>query len=145
MKDYYLSVRNWEKYQARSDKELPWFKTYGSLFTEQWFQSLTPDTRFLVALFMDLARKNGNKVAVDWAFVCRFYGLPWPSDGLRKRVNTLIKIGFLYKISPTGVRLDLDKIRQDKSGFASLSDKNSHEKTKAEERYERLTGKKIPA
>jgi hypothetical protein len=60
MKKRILSVQNWEKYQARADKELPWFKLWGSLFKRPWFQELADDEKFVTIVFLDLARQFNN-------------------------------------------------------------------------------------
>lgn len=62
MRKRIIHVLNWEKYQARSDKELPWCKLWGALFKRPWFQQLQDDEKFCTILFLDLARQFNNRI-----------------------------------------------------------------------------------
>jgi hypothetical protein len=57
-----IQVLNWDKYQARADKELPWCKLWGALFKRPWFQNLPDDEKFVTIVFLDLARQFNNKI-----------------------------------------------------------------------------------
>ena len=66
MRKRYLHVLNWDKYQARTDKEMPWCKLWGSLFDRPWFQRMPDSGKFLTFILLDLARKTGNKICEEY-------------------------------------------------------------------------------
>jgi hypothetical protein len=68
MRKRIIHVLNWEKYQARSDKELPWCKLWGALFKKPWFQNLKDDEKFCTITILDLARQFNNKLTEESIF-----------------------------------------------------------------------------
>ena len=138
-----ISITNWEKYQARADKPLSWFKLWGGIFMEHWMQAMSPKRRYAVLAMMDFARGSRNSMTLFYSTFNRQYGLRMRSKDIKEFVLHLISIGFLSDQSLTKGGLERKKEREERQDFASLSDGNGQEKTKAEERYERLTGKKI--
>ena len=119
MKKRYISVINWERYQARSDKELPWFKLWGKLFRTPWFQDLEDRYKFVCIAILDLARQFNNKIDSDLLFkgyFSRVYGMQSVSNkDVIELYNSLLHNEFLSDNCPTNVRLEGDKIRVDKS------------------------------
>ena len=113
----FFSLENWGQYQARTDKDLPWCKLWGSLFHKLWMKDLADDQKFLVLIFLDLARENGNKIPEENLIKInleRNYGFMMPQEKVNKVCKLLISKGFLSDKCPTNVGLDIDKIREDK-------------------------------
>lgn len=63
-----ISLKNWDKYQARTDKDLPWAKLWGGLFDRPWFQKMKDKDKIVPIIFIDLARKNGNRIGEESIF-----------------------------------------------------------------------------
>jgi len=114
MRKRIIHVLNWEKYQARSDKELPWCKLWGALFKKPWFQNLKDDEKFCTITILDLARQFNNKLTEESIFkgyLRRNYGLFMEEERVFKLCKSLADNGFL---SDSVVGLEGDKIRVDK-------------------------------
>jgi hypothetical protein len=114
MRKRIIYVLNWEKYQARSDKELPWCKLWGALFKRPWFQELDDDEKFCTISILDLARQFNNRMTEEYLFkgyLKRNYGLFMTEERVFKLCKCLHSNGFL---SDSVVGLEGDKIRQDK-------------------------------
>lgn len=112
-----IHILNWEKWQARSDKELPWLKLWGRLFKTPWFQFLPDDQKFCTIVLLDLARQFGNKIDEELVFngyLKGNYGLSISDENLFKLCKVLIDNKFLSDNCQTEVRLEGDKIREDK-------------------------------
>lgn len=90
-----ISVENWDKYQARKDKDLPWCKLWGSLFTKYWWQSLPDDQKILPIIFLDLSRRFGNQIPKDPDYLARNYGLKIPLETIENCLKLLIQNKFL--------------------------------------------------
>jgi len=71
----FLSVKNWEKYQARTDKELPWLKLWGKLFDRPWWQELDDRFKVIPIIFLDSARRFNNKMPKNSQYYLRNYNL----------------------------------------------------------------------
>lgn len=113
----FLSVQNWDKYQARKDKDLPWCKLWGSLFDKPWMKDFPNDEKFFPLIILDLSRKYGNEIPEENFFeinLYRDYGYKVSQKKANLMIKTLINKGFLSDKCPTNVGLDKDKIRQDK-------------------------------
>lgn len=112
-----ISVQNWEKYQARKDKDLPWCKLWGALFDKSWMKDLPNDDKFFPLIILDLSRKYGNEIPEENFFeinLYRDYGYKVSTKNVNLLLKALINKGFLSDKCPTNVGLDIDKIRLDK-------------------------------
>ena len=117
MKKRILYILNWDKYQARSDKELPWLKLWGRLFKAPWFQSLQDDEKFVTIALLDLARQFNNKIPEEMIFkeyLRGNYGVFMSPLRILKLSQVLVSNDFLSDNCPTFVEVEGDKIRQDK-------------------------------
>ena len=118
MRKRIIHITNWEKWQARSDKELPWMKLWGRLFKSPWLQVLTDSEKFCVVAFLDLARQFNNQIDAELVFKGYFrmnYGITSLTDkDILKLCKYLRSNNFLSDNCLTNVRLEGDKIRQDK-------------------------------
>lgn len=113
MKPKYIRILNWDKYQARTDKELPWCKLWGRLFDMPWFQDLPQSDRFIVIALLDLARKFNNNLTEELIFkgyLNRNYAILSSREELLKLCKLLQQNKFL---SDQAVGLEGDKSRVD--------------------------------
>lgn len=118
MKKRVLHILNWNKYQARSDKELPWFKLWGRIFKAPWFQLLQDDEKFLTIALLDLARQFNNNIPEELVFKGYLkgnYGAFISQERIIKALQVLVSNDFLSDNCPTFVEVEGDKIRQDKT------------------------------
>jgi len=69
MRKRIFHVLNWDKYQSRTDKDMPWCKLWGSLFDRPWFQNMPDSAKFLALVLLDLARKTGNRIGEEYVFI----------------------------------------------------------------------------
>lgn len=118
MKRRILHILNWDKYQARTDKELPWLKLWGRLFKAPWFQSLQDDEKFVTIALLDLARQFHNNIPEEMIFkeyLRGNYGLFMSPLRVFKLSQVLVANDFLSDNCPTFVEVEGDKIRQDKN------------------------------
>lgn len=121
MRKRIIHVLNWDKYQARSDKELPWCKLWGRLFKAPWFITLKDDEKFCTIAILDMARQFNNKLTEEMLFkgdlngnnpyLKQIYGVFMTKEKLSNLCNYLSDNEFL---SDNIVGLEGDKIRQDK-------------------------------
>lgn len=123
MRKRIIRVLNWDKYQARTDKDLPWCKLWGTIFDRPWFQKMSSDFKYMTLVFLDLARKTGNRITEEYVFIEYLSG-NYGVRMLQKDVFILCK-----SLSSNGFLSDnvddlQDKTRQDKM---SESDKQSDE------------------
>lgn len=91
----YISVLNWEKYQARTDKDLPWFKLWSSFFGREWWQDLNDEHKIVPIVCLDVAKKFGNKMPKNPGYYIRNYGLKLSAEDLILVSNLLKTNGFL--------------------------------------------------
>lgn len=120
----HLSIENWHKYQARTDKELPWLKLWGSMFDKPWWQELADNHKIIPIIFLDAARRFNNKLPKNADYYLRNYNLLLTPKEFLKVCKSLQSNGFL---SDCLVRLSSD------SSTLILSkekDKESEEKGK---------------
>lgn len=112
-----VRIQNWDKYQARADKDLPWCKLWGTFFDTTWIKDLPNEDKFFPLIILDLARKNANNIPKENLFELNLYR-DYGYKVSQKKVNTLCKLlinkGFLSDECPTNIGLDKDKIREDK-------------------------------
>ena len=117
MKKRILHILNWDKYQARSDKELPWLKLWGRLFKAPWFQALQDDEKFVTIALLDLARQFNNNIPEEMIFKDYLrgnYGIFMNHLRIAKLSQVLVSNDFLSDNCPTFVEVEGDKIRVDK-------------------------------
>lgn len=114
MKKRILHILNWEKYQARTDKDLPWCKLWGSLFDRPWFQKMPDSGKIFAIVLLDLARKTGNRIGEEYVFIEYLrgnYGILSTQNDVFMYCKSLSDNEFLSDNTS-----DLqDKIRQDKT------------------------------
>jgi hypothetical protein len=91
----YLSVLNWNEYQARTDKELPWLKLWGKLFTRIWWQELKDSEKIIPIIMLDVARRMNNRLPRDPDYYLRNYNLKLSSKAFTLVCNSLYTNGFL--------------------------------------------------
>lgn len=91
----YLSVLNWNEYQARTDKELPWLKLWGKLFTRIWWQELKDSEKIIPIIMLDVARRMNNRLPRDPDYYLRNYNLKISSKAFILVCNSLYTNGFL--------------------------------------------------
>lgn len=117
MKKRILHVLNWDKYQARTDKDLPWCKLWGTLFDRPWFQLLPDSGKLLTIVLLDLARKTGNRIAEEYLFIEYLKG----NYGILRDFKTNKEVFILCKLLSDNDFLSdnasdiQDKIREDKT------------------------------
>jgi hypothetical protein len=135
-----IHVLNWDKYQARSDKELPWCKLWGRLFKTPWFQLLDDPEKFCTIAILDLARQFSNKISEELIFKGYLkgnYGLFMSEERISKLCKVLSDNEFLSDNCPTKVSLEGDKKDIDKKERERTDEKrptntpNSLEETKS--------------
>lgn len=117
MRKRILHILNWNKYQARSDKELPWLKLWGRLFRTPWFQLLPDEEKFVTIAFLDLARQFNNNIPEELIFKGYLrgnYGVFISQERIIKLTQVLVLNDFLSDNCPTNVEVEGDKIRVDK-------------------------------
>lgn len=138
MRKRIIHVLNWDKYQARSDKELPWCKLWGRLFRTPWFQLLDDPEKFVTIAILDLARQFNNKISEELIFKGYLrgnYGVFISEERIFKLCKYLSDNEFLSDNCPTNVEVEGDKIRVDKIRERGESDKrhtpSSLEETKS--------------
>lgn len=122
MRKRYIHVLNWDKYQARTDKELPWCKLWGTLFKRPWFQELADDEKFVTIVFLDLARQFNNRIpdlSEFKGYLRGNYGVFMSEERVFKLCNLLSHNEFLSD----NMSALQDKIRQDKIRVDITSDK----------------------
>lgn len=113
----FISIQNWEKYQARTDKDLPWCKLWGSFFDKFWWLDLDDKHKIFPIIFLDLARKFGNRIpeeAISSKNLSRSYGVKSTPTSVSSLCNLLVLKGFLSDNSRT-------KVRQSSDASSSLS------------------------
>ncbi len=71
----FISIENWHKYQARTDKELPWLKLWGSMFDKPWWQELPDNHKIIPIIFLDSARRFNNRLPKNADYYLRNYNL----------------------------------------------------------------------
>ena len=122
MKKRLLHILNWDKYQARSDKDLPWCKLWGTLFYKPWFQKMPDSGKFFTVVLLDLARKTGNNIGEEYVFIEYLrgnYGILSTQNEVFMFCKCLSSNDFLSDNTD-----DLqDKIRQDKSAWDNKQEK----------------------
>lgn len=121
-----LHILNWDRYQARSDKELPWLKLWGRLFKAPWFQIMTDEDKFVTIALLDLARQFRNNLPEELIFKGYLkgnYGIFMSEERIFKLCKYLSDNDFLSDNCPTIVEVEGDKIRQDKNESDNPSDK----------------------
>lgn len=91
----HISIRNWEKYQSRTDKKMPWCKLWGMIFDEEWWQELGDDKKVIPFVFLDVARKFCNRCPQNYEYYARNYKLSWTKDEWVLACNLLKDNGFL--------------------------------------------------
>lgn len=114
---------NWDKYQARTDKDLPWCKLWGTLFDRPWFQKLPDGAKFFALVMLDLARKTGNRIGEEYVFIDYLkgnYGILSTKKDVFMYAKMLSINGFLSDNMSDIQEEDKDKIeiRVDKIAFA---------------------------
>lgn len=122
MRRRHIHVLNWDKYQARTDKELPWCKLWGTLFKRPWFQELADDEKFVTIVFLDLARQFNNRIpdlSEFKGYLRGNYGVFMSEERVFKLCNLLSHNEFLSD----NMSALQDKIRQDKIRVDITSDK----------------------
>jgi len=134
MKRRMLHILNWDKYQARTDKELPWLKLWGRLFKTPWFQLLPDEEKFVTIALLDLARQFHNNIPEEVVFKGYLrgnYGVFISQERVFKLCKVLVLNNFLSDNCPTNVEVEGDKTRQDKRE----SDKPLSEQTEKFEKF----------
>jgi len=114
MRKKLIHVLNWDKYQARSDKELPWCKLWGTLFKRPWFQEMKDDEKFCTIAILDLARQFNNRIDEESLFngyLSRNYGIFMSKERV---INLCKSLSYNEFLSDNIVGLEGDKKRQDK-------------------------------
>lgn len=89
----YLRVRNWEKYQYRSDKRLPWIRTYDSQLEDYDYTRLSDSTRGVLHDLRLLANRMGNKLPADPVWLAR--ATRSHQATIARPLATLTRLGFL--------------------------------------------------
>lgn len=118
-----LKVLNWDKFQARSDKELPWLKLWGSLFKRPWFMDMREDERFATICILDMARQFNNKMTEEMLFktdlsgkrpyLCRIYDIFMDDLRLFNLCKVLSDNEFLSDLVVGPIKSRVDKSRVD--------------------------------
>lgn len=121
-----IQVLNWEKYQARTDKELPWCKLWGALFKRPWFQALKDDEKYCTLLFLDLARQFNNKIpdlSEFKGYLRGNYGLFMEEERVFKLCKVLADNGFLSdNVSDIQDKTRVDEMRRDEKESPATPD-----------------------
>ena len=124
-----LHLLNWNKYQARSDKELPWLKLWGRLFKTPWFQLLQDDEKFVTITMLDLARQFHNNIPEELIFKGYLkgnYGIFMNQERISKLCKYLSDNDFLSDNCPTNVEVEGDKIRVELDKIRDKACANAH-------------------
>lgn len=124
-----LKIENWERYQARTDKNMPWLKLWGSLFDRYWWQTMPDADKIIPVVLLDMARKFNNQIPFDMDFLRRNYGLKHTEEELLNICNSLKIKGFL---SDCIVRQKSD-VRASSLISSSLISKNLNKKNQTNE------------
>jgi hypothetical protein len=127
-----ISVLNWDKYQARSDKDLPWCKLWGTLFDRPWFQNMPDNGKIFAIVLLDLARKTGNFIGEEYLltrYLSGNYGLLCSQNEVFIFCKSLRCNGFLSdNVSDLQDKIRQDKIREEGTVGLTLQ-KQEKEKT----------------
>jgi hypothetical protein len=107
----YLRVRNWEQFQYRSDKRLPWIRTYDAQLEDYDYTQLSDAERGFLHDVRLLANRTGNRIPADPAWIARGTRSRSKSNAQRM-VPKLLRLGFLEKI-PAGTKTPAQKDGED--------------------------------
>ncbi len=118
MRKRFFHILNWDKYQARTDKDLPWCKLWGTIFDRPWFQNMPDSGKYLTFVLMDLARKSGNRIGEEYVFIEYLrgnYGILSTKNEVFNHLKVLSDNEFLSdNTSALQDKIREDKIREDK-------------------------------
>lgn len=95
----YLQVRNWEKFQYRTDKKLPWIRTYDAQLEDYNYTRLSDAERGLLHDVRLLANRLGNRIPNDPGWIARVTKSKSKSNAYRT-VPLLVSLGFLEPYTP---------------------------------------------
>lgn len=142
----YLKLNNWDKYQARTDKDMPWVKLWGNLFNRDWWQYFSNKKKLICLVFLDAGRIFGNKIPNSRAYFRRNYNIFMTEKEWFETLNSLRDIGFLsdYTSDVTTPHIREEKIREDTTESDNTSKGGSYDERFLEfwEKYPRKVAKK---
>lgn len=118
-----LSILNWNEYQARTDKELPWLKLWGKLFLRHWWQEMKDEHKIIPIILLDSARRFNNRLPQNPDYYRRNYNLKTSSKTILEVCKSLRDIGFLSDVmsdcspSPSNLILSPSILEDSKKPF----------------------------
>lgn len=126
----YIKVSNWEIYQARTDKDLPWFKLWSRFFDRLWWQELEDKFKIVPIIFLNTARKFNNKCPDKLSYYQRIYNLKLSEEEMLFVCKLLKDEGFLFDL-PVGQTSDCSTLvlsnLNNKTNTNTLNSKKSFE------------------
>ena len=110
----YLRVRNWDRWQYRADRNLPWIKVYRDLLLDPDFMALTDVQKgHLMCIWLAASARNGC-IPDDANLVQRLI-----SSEIRPELEVFLKLQFLEKQGkrrrPNGAPTRVEESRVEKS------------------------------
>jgi len=102
----YIKIKNWDKYQARSDRPTgPWIKLHTEIPENYEFSVLSDNHKLQLIMLWVLAGRVGNLLPMDSKWLSRRTHIESEID-----VDVLIESGFIYIASEEEILLDKELI-----------------------------------
>lgn len=86
----YISIVNWEKFQAMKHRNPPWIRLHYSLFDNYEFSRLTDNEKLTLMFLWMLASKLDNKITADLDWLKKKMGV-----GYKIKLDNLVSQGFI--------------------------------------------------
>jgi hypothetical protein len=92
----YLAIKNWEKYQPKDTKNLPWIRDYKDKDWDQYFSQLTVMQRYMLDAICRLRGRHGRNLPNDQQWIVRATAvLPRERHNATTAIQQLINSEFL--------------------------------------------------
>lgn len=107
----YLAIKNWEKYQPKDTKTLPWIRDYKDKEFDPDFSRLTILQRYMLDAICRLRGRYGRNLPNDTLWICRATAvLPRERHNATTAIQQLINSGFLTLTDEEDSPLGKDRI-----------------------------------
>jgi len=139
MKQKYIIINNYEKYQHYSDRKIVWIKLYTDILQDYKIRQLSMTARWIFIGMLVVGSKHGNRVPYDLTFIRSQIGDEHTSKKVINKHIKQLECLALIKISDS---LDIEENRIDKKRREGeplhLKYKNKYPKLQLEEEWNKF-------
>ena len=133
MKQKYIIINNYEKYQHYSDRKIVWIKLYTDILQDYKIRQLSMTARWIFIGMLVVGSKHGNRVPYDLTFIRSQIGDEHTSKKVINKHIKQLECLALIKISDS---LDIEEKRIDKNRIEENTDDSNANFISSKQRLE---------